>query len=325
MNPQRLPQRKTVVLIMGPTGAGKTDLAIALAGRLPLEIVSVDSAMVYRGLDIGTGKPSAATLAQFPHHLVNILDPAQAYSAGQFVRDARRVIDEIHARGRVPLLVGGTMLYFRALRRGLAELPEADAEVRASIDAQAAQRGWPALHAELAQIDARAAARIQPNDGQRIQRALEVFRVSGKTLSELHAATVAPDPQLNFAAYAWSPSDRERLYAAIANRFDAMLQAGLLEEVQRLHARGDLHPRLPAIRSVGYRQLWAFLDGEASLEVAVANAILATRHLARRQFVWLRADRELKCIDALDSRASAQMERDVASLCSFDVRESPQY
>lgn len=325
MNPQRLPQRKTVVLIMGPTGAGKTDLAIALAGRLPLEIVSVDSAMVYRGLDIGTGKPSAATLAQFPHHLVNILDPAQAYSAGQFVRDARRVIDEIHARGRVPLLVGGTMLYFRALRRGLAELPEADAEVRASIDAQAAQRGWPALHAELAQIDARAAARIQPNDGQRIQRALEVFRVSGKTLSELHAATVAPDPQLNFAAYAWSPSDRERLYAAIANRFDAMLQAGLLEEVQRLHARGDLHPRLPAIRSVGYRQLWAFLDGEASLEVAVANAILATRHLARRQFVWLRADRELKWIDALDSRASAQMERDVASLCSFDVRESPQY
>lgn len=325
MNPQRLPQRKTVVLIMGPTGAGKTDLAIALAGRLPVEIVSVDSAMVYRGLDIGTGKPSAATLAQFPHHLVNILDPAQAYSAGQFVRDARRVIDDIHARGRVPLLVGGTMLYFRALRRGLAELPEADAEVRAAIDAQAAQRGWPALHAELAQIDARAAARIQPNDGQRIQRALEVFRVSGKTLSELHAATVAPDPQLNFAAYAWSPSDRERLYAAIANRFDAMLQAGLLEEVQRLHARGDLHPRLPAIRSVGYRQLWAFLDGEASLEVAVANAILATRHLARRQFVWLRADRELKWIDALDSRASAQMERDVASLCSFDVRESPQY
>lgn len=325
MNPQRLPQRKTVVLIMGPTGAGKTDLAIALAGRLPLEIVSVDSAMVYRGLDIGTGKPSAATLAQFPHHLVNILDPAQAYSAGQFVRDARRVIDDIHARGRVPLLVGGTMLYFRALRRGLAELPEADTEVRAAIDAQAAQRGWPALHAELAQIDARAAARIQPNDGQRIQRALEVFRVSGKTLSELHAATVAPDPQLNFAAYAWSPSDRERLYAAIANRFDAMLQAGLLAEVQRLHARGDLHPRLPAIRSVGYRQLWAFLDGEASLEVAVANAILATRHLARRQFVWLRADRELKWIDALDSRASAQMERDVASLCSFDVRESPQY
>lgn len=315
MNPQRPQQKRTVVLVMGPTGAGKTDLAIALAERLPVEIVSVDSAMVYRGMDIGTGKPDAATLAQFPHHLVDILDPAEAYSAGQFVRDARRVIDDIHARGRVPLLVGGTMLYFRALRRGLAELPEADAQVRAAIDAKAVQHGWPALHAELAQIDARAAARIQPNDGQRIQRALEVFHISGKTLSELHAATVAPDPELNFVAYAWSPSDRERLYAAIARRFDAMLQAGLLQEVQRLHARGDLHSRLPAIRSVGYRQLWAFLDGEGALDTAIANAILATRHLARRQLVWLRSDQELKWIDALDSRAGAQMERDVASLC----------
>lgn len=321
MNPQRPLQEKPVVLVMGPTGAGKTDLAIALARRLPVEIVSVDSAMVYRGLDIGTGKPDAAMLAQFPHHLVDILDPAQAYSAGQFVRDARRVIDAIHARGRVPLLVGGTMLYFRALRRGLAELPEADPGVRAAIDAEAVQHGWPAMHAELAQIDARAAARIQPNDGQRIQRALEVFRISGKTLSEFHAATAAPDPQLNFIAYAWSPGDRERLYAAIANRFQAMLQAGLLQEVQRLHERDDLHSRLPAIRSVGYRQLWAFLDGEVSLEAAIANAILATRHLARRQLVWLRADCELKWIDALDSHASAQMQRDVASLCTFDVRD----
>lgn len=321
MNPQRPLQEKPVVLVMGPTGAGKTDLAIALARRLPVEIVSVDSAMVYRGLDIGTGKPDAAMLAQFPHHLVDILDPAQAYSAGQFVRDARRVIDAIHARGRVPLLVGGTMLYFRALRRGLAELPEADPGVRAAIDAEAVQHGWPAMHAELAQIDARAAARIQPNDGQRIQRALEVFRISGKTLSEFHAATAAPDPQLNFIACAWSPSDRERLYAAIANRFQAMLQAGLLQEVQRLHERDDLHSRLPAIRSVGYRQLWAFLDGEVSLEAAIANAILATRHLARRQLVWLRADCELKWIDALDSHASAQMQRDVASLCTFDVRD----
>lgn len=312
-------RKKTVVLIMGPTGAGKTDLAIRLAGRLPVEIVSVDSAMVYRGLDIGTGKPDAATLAQYPHHLVDILDPAETYSAGQFVRDARRVIDDIHARGRMPLLVGGTMLYFRALRRGLAELPEADAAVRAAIDAQAVQRGWPAMHAELAQIDARAAARIQPNDGQRIQRALEVFRLSGKTLSELHAATATSDPHLNFVAFAWSPSDRERLYAGIAARFHAMLQAGFVEEVRRLHARGDLHSRLPAIRSVGYRQLWSFLDGEAPLETAVINAIIATRHLARRQLVWLRAE-QLNWIDALDSHASAQMERDVASLCSFNVR-----
>lgn len=321
MSPQRPLREKPVVLVMGPTGAGKTDLAIELARRLPVEIVSVDSAMVYRGLDIGTGKPDAATLAQFPHHLVDILDPAEAYSAGQFVRDARTVIDAIHARGRVPLLVGGTMLYFRALRRGLAELPEADPGVRAAIDAEAVQHGWPAMHAQLAQIDARAASRIQPNDGQRIQRALEVFRISGKTLSEFHAATAAPDPQLNFTAYAWSPSDRERLYAAIANRFQAMMQAGLLQEVQRLHERDDLHSRLPAIRSVGYRQLWSFLDGEVSLEAAIANAILATRHLARRQLVWLRADCELKWIDALDSHASAQMQRDVASLCTFDVRD----
>lgn len=320
MNREPSSQKKPVVLIMGPTGAGKTDLAIRLAEHLPVEIVSVDSAMVYRGLDIGTGKPDPATLARYPHHLVDILDPAEAYSAGQFVRDARRVIDDVHARGRVPLLVGGTMLYFRALRRGLAELPEADATVRAAIDAQAMQRGWPAMHAELAQIDARAAARIQPNDGQRIQRALEVFRISGKTLSELHDATAAPDPQVNFVAYAWSPSDRERLYAAIAARFDAMLQAGFVAEVRRLHARGDLHSRLPAIRSVGYRQLWSFLDGEVPLATAVTNAIIATRHLARRQLVWLRGDQELNWIDTLDSHASAQMERDVASLCSFDVR-----
>lgn len=321
MSSQLPPHKKTVVLIMGPTGAGKTDLAIKLAERLPVEIVSVDSAMVYRGLDIGTGKPDAQTLAQFPHHLVDILDPADAYSAGQFVRDARRVIDDIHARGRIPLLVGGTMLYFRALRRGLAELPEADAAVRAAIDAEAVQRGWPAMHSELAKIDATAAARIQPNDGQRIQRALEVFRISGRTLSELHATTVAPDPHMNFVAYAWSPSDRQHLYAAIANRFDAMLQAGLAEEVRRLHARGDLHSRLPAIRSVGYRQLWAWLEGEVSLEAAVASAIVATRHLARRQWVWLRSESELKWIDALDSHASALMQRDVASFCAVDVRD----
>lgn len=313
--------RKPVVLVMGPTGAGKTDLALRLASRLPVEIVSVDSATVYRGMDIGTGKPSAPTLQRFPHHLVDILDPAEAYSAGQFVRDALRVIREIHARGRLPLLVGGTMLYFRALRKGLAELPEADPGVRAVLDAQAAERGWPAMHEELVRIDAQAAARIQPNDGQRIQRALEVFRISGKTLSEFHAATAVPDPRLSFTAYAWSPSDRERLYAAIADRFAAMMQAGLLEEVRRLHARGDLHSRLPAIRSVGYRQLWQHLDGEVSLDTAISNAILATRHLARRQLVWLRADPELKWMDALESHAGALMEHDVASLCCVDVRD----
>ncbi|HKE93270.1 MAG TPA: tRNA (adenosine(37)-N6)-dimethylallyltransferase MiaA [Povalibacter sp.] len=313
---QAAAMRRPVLLLMGPTGAGKTDLALEWAARLPIEIVSVDSAMVYRGLDIGTGKPAPEVLQRFPHHLVDILDPTEAYSAGQFVRDARRAIDDIHARGRLPLLVGGTMLYFRALRRGLAELPEADRDVRASIDADAAERGWPALHEELARIDPVAAARIQPNDSQRIQRALEVFRICGRTLTELHAATAVPDPTLDFAAFAWVPGDRERLYDAIERRFDSMMRAGLLEEVRRLHLRGDLHARLPAIRSVGYRQLWEFLDGAVSLQQAVHNAVIATRHLARRQLVWLRADREVRWIDALESDARAQMERDVVSLCA---------
>jgi tRNA dimethylallyltransferase len=296
------------MLVMGPTGAGKTDLAIGLAARHPVEIVSVDSAMVYRGMNLGTGKPDAATLERFPHHLVDILDPAQSYSAGQFVRDARRLIAEIHARGNVPLLVGGTMLYFRALRRGLAELPEADAAVRAAIDDEARDSGWPAMHARLALIDVRAAARIQPNDAQRIQRALEVFRISGRTLSELHDAATPSDPEWEFAAFAWVPGDRERLYAAIERRFHAMMAAGLLDEVTTLYKRGDLHARLPAIRSVGYRQLWEHLSGMADLTVAVSNAILATRHLARRQWVWLRSETQVKWINALDSEATALME-----------------
>lgn len=305
---------KPVMLIMGPTGAGKTDLALHLAARYPVEIVSVDSAMVYRGMNIGTGKPDAATLARFPHHLVDILDPAQAYSAGQFVRDARRVIGEIHARGRIPLLVGGTMLYFRALRRGLADLPGADAAVRAQIDSEAREIGWPALHAQLARIDAPAAARIQPNDAQRIQRALEVFRITGRTLSDLHATTAAPAPGLVFTACAWVPGDRDRLYAAIAKRFEAMLAAGFLDEVRALYARGDLHERLPAIRSVGYRQLWEHLSGAADWAAAIDNAILATRHLARRQLVWLRSESEVQWMDALEVQACAHMEAILATL-----------
>jgi tRNA dimethylallyltransferase len=307
---------KPVILVMGPTGAGKTDLALQLADRFPVEIVSVDSAMVYRGMDIGTGKPDAQTLQGYPHHLVDILDPSQSYSAGQFVRDARTAIDAIHARGKLPLLVGGTMLYFRALRRGLAELPEADASVRAAIDSDAASRGWPALHRELAVIDPIAAARIQPNDGQRIQRALEVFRISGKTLTELHAATAIPSPSLDFHAYAWVPSDRERLYESIERRFQSMMKTGLLEEVSRLHRRGDLHARMPAIRSVGYRQLWEHLDGRVGLEEAISNAVFATRHLARRQLVWLRAEQEIRWIDTLETTARAQMEHELALLCT---------
>lgn len=319
------PLRKPVVLIMGPTGAGKTDLALRLAAEFPVEIISVDSAMVYRGLDIGSGKPPAEVLQQYPHHLVDILDPSESYSAGQFVRDALRAIDDIRSRGRLPLLIGGTMLYFRALRRGLAELPEADPAVRAQIDAEAARRGWPALHAELAKFDTVAGSRIQPNDSQRIQRAIEVFRLSGKTLTELQMATAVPDPALDFAAHAWVPGDRQRLYDGIERRFTGMMQAGLLEEVRHLHRRGDLHARLPAIRSVGYRQLWEHLDGEVPLDAAISNAVLATRHLARRQLVWLRADHELKWIDALESDAAAQMERNVASLCALNASILAQY
>ncbi|HKU13202.1 MAG TPA: tRNA (adenosine(37)-N6)-dimethylallyltransferase MiaA [Steroidobacteraceae bacterium] len=309
-NAQRAP---VIPLLLGPTGAGKTDLALRLAERHNVEIISVDSAMVYRGMDIGTGKPPPAVLRRHPHHLVDILDPSQAYSAGQFVRDARKAIDDIVARGKLPLLVGGTMLYFRALRRGLADMPAADPVVRAAIDADAAVRGWPALHAELAALDSQAARRIQPNDAQRIQRALEVHRLTGKTLSELHAAQPA-NADLKFAAYAWVPSDREQLYAAIERRFHAMLSAGLLDEVRTLYARGDLHADLPAIRSVGYRQLWEHLRGRDALDSAIQRAIFATRHLARRQLIWLRAEPEIEWLDALETRAGAHMEHAITQL-----------
>jgi tRNA dimethylallyltransferase len=307
---------RPVALLMGPTGAGKTDVALELAQRLPVDIVSVDSAMVYRGMDIGTGKPDAATLRRVPHRLVDILDPSQAYSAGQFVRDAERAIEDIHAQGRLPLLVGGTMLYFRALRRGIAEMPSANPQIRAQIDAEASRRGWPALHAELATFDARAAARIRPNDAQRIQRAIEVYRVTGKSLSELHDSAAPPRADLQHHAFAWVPGDRAELYDRIERRFHAMMRAGLLEEVRRLYERGDLHIDLPSIRSVGYRQLWEHLQGQVALDSAIERAILATRHLARRQLVWLRADSDVRWIDTLESGAGAQIERAVAALCA---------
>jgi tRNA dimethylallyltransferase len=316
VDPSTLIEGTTVPLIMGPTATGKTDLAMRLASRYPIEIVSVDSAMVYRGMDIGTGKPSRELLERFPHHLVDILDPSQAYSAGQFVRDAHQAIAAIRGRGKLPLLVGGTMLYFRALRRGLAEMPQADSNVRREIDAEAAKEGWPALHARLATVDPATAARIQPNDGQRIQRALEVQRLTGKTLSELHAQTRPADPTMKFVAFAWAPQDREHLYDAIERRFEQMMHAGLLEEVRRLQQRGDLHADLPAIRSVGYRQLWEHLSGRESLDFSVRRAIFATRHLARRQLIWLRAESDLQWCDTLDSGAVDQIERTIDTLCT---------
>jgi tRNA dimethylallyltransferase len=282
------PAAAEAVLLMGPTCSGKSALALELAARLPLEIVSVDSAQVCRGMDIGTAKPSREIRDRVPHHLIDLCDPTETYSAGRFRRDALRLIGEIRARGRVPLLVGGTMLYFRALVRGIAPLPEADAAVRERIDRRAAQFGWPALHAELAARDPEAAARIRPADGQRIQRALEVLEITGRPLSELQRLS-EPSP-VAYAAFALQPFERAELYRRIDQRFLDMMDAGFLEEVRALRARDDLRADLPSLRAVGYRQLWAHLDGACSLEAAIAAGQRATRNLAKRQLTWLNAD-----------------------------------
>jgi tRNA dimethylallyltransferase len=285
------------VCLMGPTCTGKTALALALAQRFPVEIVSVDSALVYRGMDIGTSKPTAAEQATVPHHLIDICDPADPYSAGRFLRDALACIAGIHKRGRVPLLVGGTMLYYRALTHGLAPLPEADSQVRAALDLVAQSTGWPALHAELAERDPVAASRIQPADAQRIQRALEVLQLTGERLSDLQQQSEPPPVKL--ARFALVPVAREVLYQRINARFEGMIAAGLLDEVRALRARGDLDPDLPSLRAVGYRQLWSHLAGDCSLEDAVAAARQATRNLAKRQLTWLRADPGVAWITSL--------------------------
>lgn len=304
---------KPAVYLIGPTAAGKTDLALELVQAFPLEIVSMDSALVYRGMDIGTGKPSRATLERVPHHLVDILDPSERYSAGQFVRDARRAMEDIRARGKVPLVVGGTMLYYKALTEGIADMPGADPAVRADIDARGAQLGWPALHAELAAVDPIAAQKILPNDAQRIQRALEVYRLTGKPLSALQAQTVRQTLNDNALALVWSPADRSALYDRIAKRFEAMMAAGFLDEVRRLYQRADLSPELPSIRSVGYRQLWRHVAGECELAEAVQLGVIATRQLARRQLIWLRAMRGLRAFDSLDRAAAALIKSEVAA------------
>jgi tRNA dimethylallyltransferase len=276
------------VLLAGPTGSGKTALALELADRFPLEVVSVDSAQVYRGMDIGTAKPSAAVRARIRHHLIDVCEPSEAYSAGRFRKDALELVEQIRARGRVPLLVGGTMLYFRALTKGMAPLPEADAAVRNAIDRRASALGWEVLHRELAGRDPAAAARIRPADGQRIQRALEVLELTGRPLSELQQ--VAGPALQATAAFAIVPENRADLYAKLDARLLEMMDEGFLEEVRALWTRGDLHPDLPSLRSVGYRQLWKHLEGEYGLSEAVAEAQKATRNLAKRQLTWIRSD-----------------------------------
>nr|WP_277402063.1 tRNA (adenosine(37)-N6)-dimethylallyltransferase MiaA [Achromobacter insuavis] len=297
-----------VICLAGPTAAGKSASTLALAERWPLEIVNVDSATIYRGMDIGTAKPSAAEQALVPQHLLDILDPAQSYSAAEFRADALRLIGEITARGRIPLLAGGTMMYYKALRDGLDDLPQADPALRAELEARAARDGWPALHAELARLDPVTAARLAPNDSQRIQRALEICQLSGQPMSALlgRQRAAAGEADNRYLTISLEPSERAALHARIEQRFDAMLANGLLDEVRGLHARADLHPGLPSVRCVGYRQMWAHLDGEISLEDAREQGIAATRQLAKRQITWLRAQPERVIVDCLAADAVAQ-------------------
>ena len=279
----------TCACITGPTACGKTELALEIAARVPVEIISMDSAMVYRGLDIGTAKPSVATRRKVRHHLIDILDPSEAYSAGRFARDAASAIAAIRARGHLPLIVGGTLLYLRALRDGLASLPRADRALRAALDRDGERLGWAALHERLRRVDPAAAARIAPSDRQRIQRALEVHELTGRPITELQSA-VASSERPRIFAVAFVPAERAALAERIERRFDAMVTQGFVAEVERLRARADLTPDLPSLRSVGYRQIWAHLAGEYGWDEARSKAIVATRQYAKRQLTWLRSD-----------------------------------
>jgi len=297
---------------MGPTASGKTALAVSLVERFQLEIISVDSALVYRGMDIGTAKPDAITLARAPHHLLDIREPTEAYSAAAFCEDALRLMADIVARGKVPLLVGGTMLYFRALLKGLDDLPRADAALRQKLEIDAASRGWPALHADLARVDPPTAARLAPNDAQRIGRALEIFQLTGKPMSALldQAQTALPYRVLQLALI---PSERAVLHQRIAARFDAMIAEGLIEEVKTLRRNPALTADLPAMRAVGYRQAWAYLNGEIDLDGLREQGLAATRQLAKRQLTWLRSWPDavtLDCLaDDLETQAFSLVER----------------
>jgi tRNA dimethylallyltransferase len=311
------------ILLCGPTASGKSDWALALAERWPVEIISVDSTQVYRGFDIGSAKPDKALRERIPHHLLDLRDPQETYSAGEFVADALATIAAVRSRGALPVLVGGTMLYFNALVRGLARLPQADPKIRAAIDARAATLGWPALHAELQGIDPEAAARIHPNDPQRIQRALEVFELSGRTISAWQRDT-RPEHGLRWSRWALVPVDRAALHARIAARYAQMLDAGLLAEVQRLLALPGLEARSPSMRAVGYRQLADHLAGRCSLDVAVEQAVAATRQLAKRQLTWINADPLWRRIDPFQPGARqawmAALQSDIQTMLGVTQR-----
>jgi len=308
---EQLNKRPLAVAIMGPTASGKTAAALAIAQQVPCEIISVDSALVYRGMDIGTAKPSKEELAAVPHHLIDIIDPLDSYSVAQFRTDTLRLVAEISSRGKVPLLVGGTMLYYKGLADGLDDLPGADAALRAQLDEEAARIGWPAMHARLAQIDPETAARLKPADAQRIQRALEVHALSGKPMSELLAQREKEELPFDLVSFALEPSDRAWLHERIARRFDIMLDSGFLDEVKTLRARGDLHLGLPSIRCVGYRQAWEYLDGSIGYAAMRETGIIATRQLCKRQLTWLRAMPERIVVDCCAADASEHLQQQV--------------
>lgn len=293
------------LFLMGPTASGKTELAIRLRQKYPVEIISVDSALIYKGMDIGTAKPDEREQQLAPHRLIDFLDPAQSYSAADFRRDALQAMNEIAAQGKIPLLVGGTMLYFKALLEGLSPLPAANPEIRQQIEQEALTKGWSVLHDELKEIDPVSAARIHPNDPQRLSRALEVFRISGKTLTEL-TQTKGESLPFRVKQFAIAPKDRAELHRRIELRFDKMMEAGFEQEMKTLHAREDLHPDLPSIRCVGYRQMWDYLDGNGTLDEAIYRGICATRQLAKRQITWLRSWDNLTWLDSEDIEQSLE-------------------
>ena len=312
-----LPTAAPLLCLAGPTASGKSAAARAIAQRWPVEIINVDSATIYRSMDIGTAKPSSQERAEIAHHLLDIRDPSDSYSVAAFRRDALQCVNEIRARGHLPLLVGGTMLYFKALREGLNELPAADPVLRKDLETRAAARGWPALHAELSLVDPVTANRLSPNDSQRIGRALEIWLISGKPMSAHLGSAQPADAPVATLTLSLEPLERSLLHQRIAQRFDQMLELGLMAEIQALYARGDLHPGLPSMRCVGYRQLWSVLEGKIDLKEAREQAISATRQLAKRQITWLRSLPTRQIIDACSPDATTQVVRVISALNLF--------